>query len=79
MNNVKYPENIELKKALRFGDIRAIARASGKSEGLINLIFMGTRRMKPEVRRVYDMVVDFNHSLDEIVPIDKKIDKKPNV
>jgi hypothetical protein len=58
-----YPENIELKKTLRHGDIRLIAIASKKSKSLVEKIFSGRRRMKPEVKRVYDTVVRFNQEL----------------
>jgi hypothetical protein len=75
MENVKYPENVELKKPLRDGDLKLIARASKKSEHLIRKVFSGTRKMKPEVRRVYDTVVRFNAELVDALGLDKK----PNV
>jgi hypothetical protein len=64
MEIVKYPENVELKKQLKNGDMKLIARASKKSEQLIKKVFSGTRKMKPEVRRVYDTVVEFNAELE---------------
>jgi hypothetical protein len=70
-----YPENIELKKHLRKGDITLISRACKKSPTLIQKIFLGERKMKPEVRRVYDLVVRFNAELADVLGLDKK----PNV
>jgi hypothetical protein len=64
MEIVKYPENVELKKQVKNGDMKLIARASKKSEQLIKKVFSGTRKMKPEVRRVYDTVVEFNAELE---------------
>jgi len=75
MENVKYPENIELKKKIKPCDIALIARASGKSEDLIRKVFQGNRKMKPAVRRVYDTVVKFNVALENAL----MLDKKPNV
>jgi hypothetical protein len=66
VKETKYPENIELKKALKHGDICRIARTVGKSPELIKKIFSGTRRMKPDVRRVYDTVVRFNTEMDTL-------------
>lgn len=67
MTSVKYtynyPENIELKKALRHGDLKVIALASKKSKTYIEMIFQGRRRMNPKVREVYDTVVRFNREL----------------
>jgi hypothetical protein len=59
-----YPENIELRKQLRKGDIALIAKASKKSRQLINMVYQGARKMKPEVRRVHDTVVRFNKELE---------------
>lgn len=75
MIKIKYPENLELKKKIKYGDIKLIARASKKSESLIKKVFSGTRKMKPEVRRVYDTVVHFNTELE----IALRNNKKPNV
>ncbi len=75
MVKVKYPENLELKKKIRYGDIKLIARASKKSESLIKKIYSGTRKMKPEVRRVHDTVVRFNSELESAL----MSNKKPNV
>jgi len=75
MIKVKYPENIELRMQLKRGDIKLIARASKKSEQLIRKVFSGTRKMKPEVRRVYDIVIRFNAGLETAL----MTDKKPNV
>lgn len=75
MIKVKYPENIELRMQLKRGDIKLIARASKKSEQLIRKVFSGTRKMKPEVRRVYDIVIRFNARLETAL----MTDKKPNV
>jgi len=58
-----YPENIELKKALRLGDLKIIALASKKSISYINMIFSGQRRMNHKVKEVYDTVVKFNQEL----------------
>lgn len=60
-----YPENIELRKQLKKGDIKLIARASKKSRQLINMVYQGTRKMKPEVRKVHDTIVRFNKELEE--------------
>lgn len=73
-NGIPYPENIPLKSALRRGDLRLIAKASGKSEELILRIFRGERRLKPEVRRVYDVVAAMNADLAAALS-----NKKPNV
>ena len=64
MIKVKYPENIELKKKLKKGDLKLIARTTRKSESLVQKIFTGSRRMKPEVKRAYDTVVRFNQELE---------------
>jgi hypothetical protein len=80
-----YPENIELRKEIRRGDIKLIARASKKSEGLIIKIYSGTRKMKPEVRRVHDTVVRFNRELEKTLGFSLEpeasntTDKKPNI
>lgn len=85
MENVKYPENIELRKEIRYGDIRLIARASKKSESLIKKIYSGIRKMKPAVRRAHDTVVRFNAELEEALKFklepeaSNTTDKKPNV
>lgn len=73
--NYYYPENIELKKHLQKGDIALISRASKKSPTMIQKIFLGERKMKPAVRRVYDLVVKFNAEMEAIIGTDKK----PNV
>jgi hypothetical protein len=75
MRKVKYPENIDLKKHLKRGDLKLIARASHKSEELIKKVFSGTRKMKPEVRRVYEIVVRLNSERESVL----MTDKKPNV
>jgi hypothetical protein len=83
MTQVKYPENIELKKRLRRGDIALIAQASGKSHPLVIKVFEGTRKMKPAVKRVYDIVVKMNGDLEQALGIkltaENLPDKKPNV
>ena len=85
MENVKYHENIKLKKALRHGDLKLIARASKKSEQMIIKVYSGTRKMKPEVRRVHDTVVRFNAELEEALRFklepeaSNTTNKKPNV
>jgi hypothetical protein len=85
MENVKYPENIKLRKEIRYGDIRLIARASKKSESLIKKIYSGIRKMKPEVRRVHDTVIRFNRELEKTLGFSlepeapNNTDKKPNV
>lgn len=72
MTKVNYPENVELKKELKRGDLKLIARATSKSEQLIKKVFSGTRKMKPEVRRVYDIVVYFNKELERVLMLNKK-------
>jgi hypothetical protein len=72
VKEIKYPENLELKKALKHGDISRIARTVGRSPELIKKIFSGTRRMKPHVRRVYDTVVRFNNEMDTLFKSTKK-------
>lgn len=83
MIQVKYLENIELRKYLKKGDITLIARASKKSTNLILKVFYGTRRMKPEVKRVYDLVVRCNSELEKATGVrltpESFLDKKPNV
>jgi hypothetical protein len=77
-----YPENIELRKQLRKGDIALIAKASKKSRQLINMVYQGRRKMKPEVRKVHDTVVRFNKELEATLGFRLEIesdDKKPNV
>jgi hypothetical protein len=64
-----YPENIELRKQLRKGDIALIAKASKKSRQLINMVYQGTRKMKPEVRQIHDTVVLFNKELETALGI----------
>ena len=83
MTNVKYPENIELRKKLKKGDISLIARASKKSDTLIKKVFAGERKLKPEVKRVFDLVVRCNAELEKATGVkltpESLIDKKPNV
>jgi hypothetical protein len=66
VKEIKYPENINLKKALKYGDISRIAKTAGRSPELIKKIFSGTRRMKPDVRRIYDAIIRFNAELDSL-------------
>ncbi|OGX23364.1 MAG: hypothetical protein A3K54_00185 [Omnitrophica WOR_2 bacterium RBG_13_44_8] len=63
MTSVKYPENVELKKALRHGDLKVISLASKKSQTYIEMIFRGDRRMTSRIKEVYDTVVRFNQEL----------------
>jgi hypothetical protein len=88
MDKVKYqysyPENIELKKKLRNGDLALIARASKVSRSLVIKIFEGTRKMNPRVKRVYDLIVKCNSELEKytgvkLTPesfIDDKVDPR---
>jgi hypothetical protein len=69
MEIVKYPENIELRKKLKNGDLALIARASRKSLIMINKVFSGTRKMKPEVKRVFDLVVKCNTELEKVTGV----------
>lgn len=86
MIKVKYPENIELKKKLRRGDMKLIAAASRKTDVMVAKVFAGTRRMKPDMLRVYDIIVRFNNEIEHTLGIrmepedlNKPSDKKPNV
>jgi hypothetical protein len=60
-----YPENIELRKQLRKGDIALIAKASKKSRQLINMVYRGTRKMKPNILEIHNTVVRFNKELED--------------
>lgn len=82
MDIVKYPENIELRKSLKNGDLALIARASRKSFILIAKVFSGTRKMKPGVKRVYDLVVRCNKELEKSTGVkltpESLIEEKPD-
>ena len=69
---VRYPENILLNKDLRNGDKTTISRLTGKSRRYITYIFTGERKLTPEVREIYDVMVEQNQKL-------KELNKKPNV
>lgn len=66
MIKVKFPEQVELKKELKQGDLALIAKVSQKSYSLVDKIFSGTRKMHPKVFSVYDVVVRFNRELNSL-------------
>jgi hypothetical protein len=62
---VKFPDQRELRAHLKRGDIVVIAHATHKSPDLIHRVFTGERKLKPDVRRAYDIVVRMNRELDQ--------------
>ena len=75
MSKVKFPENIELVKGLRFGDIKLIAKATGRSYNLVRMIFKGQRRLTPRVESAYRVVVKMNEDMERILL--ETIEKQP--
>ena len=67
MSKVKFPENIELSKRLRHGDIKLIAKATNRSYSLINMIFCGMRRLTPRVESAYKIVAEMNEDMERIL------------
>lgn len=74
---VKYPEQRELRAQLKRGDIVVIAHATRRSPDFIHRVFTGERKLKPAVRRAYDIVVRMNRELDQALA-GLEADKKPN-
>jgi len=64
MSKIKFPENIELAKRLRLGDIRIIAKATNRSLCQVRLIFCGRRRLTPRIKSAYEIVIKMNDDME---------------
>lgn len=61
---VKYPDNLELRKNLEKGDQVKIAKATGYTLGYINMIFTGRRKLPDRIRKAYDVLLKLKADMD---------------
>jgi len=64
MQKIKFPENIELAKRLRHGDIKLIAKATNRSHSQGMAIFNGRRRLTPRIKSAYEIVIKMNNDME---------------
>ena len=61
-----YPEQRELSKGLRQGDVKLIADKTGYSPGTVSLMCKGKRKMQDNVRKVIEQLVLINKQIEKI-------------
>lgn len=55
-----FPENREIARGLRQGDMTTISRKTGYSRGHLTMIFKGTRKMPDTVRELATEIISTN-------------------
>ncbi len=64
INRVKFPENVKIRETLQAGDRRKIAKMAGYTEGSINEMLNGYRRLTDEVKRSIVQLIKERKELD---------------